>query len=177
MRPVVRAEIIARTGRCARRLQQADRVDRVAAHLVEEGRPQHQRRRGDETIDECEHQPEEEIPLRQQARIEERLLRRQAVHVEHVKTQHRQTGFGADLPGFEPVELAAAVEHELQRSDAQRQAQETEPVEPAPRIALRFRQEGRRAGQRQQTERNIDVENIAPAQVLGDVAAERGPDE
>ena len=112
----------------ARRLQQADGIDRVAAHMVEEGGHQHHRRRAHEAIDEREYQAEKEIALRQQARIEERLLRRQAMHVEHVKAQHSEAAFCDDFPGFEPVELPAAVEHQLQRTDAQRQAQESEPV-------------------------------------------------
>ena len=46
-----------------------------------------------------------------------------------------------------------------------------------PGIARRLGQENRRAGKRQQAERHVDIKNIAPAQVLGHVAADRRTDE
>ena len=52
-----------------------------------------------------------------------------AVDEEEIEADDRQDRLGDDLAGVEPAHVLAAVEHHLQRADAERQRQEAEPGE------------------------------------------------
>ena len=155
----------------ARRLQQADGIDRIAAQVGQERRHQHDRRHGEQPVQEYEHQADEEVALHDEPRIEERIARGQAVHREQVQAQRRQPGLDHDLGGFEPVEAPP-------RSSIICSA-------PMPRASVRKpNQSSRRPGSRSVSGTNarmpssasspnghVDVEDVAPAQVLGEIAA------
>ena len=63
--------------------------------------------------------------------IDEGVFRRQHMDDEDPEAGQRQAELDPDLGGREPVDLGAAVEHQLQRADAERQHGEAEEVEAA----------------------------------------------
>jgi len=100
---------------------------------------------------------------------------RQRMREEVIETDAGDDELGDDLVGFEPVELLAAVERELQRADADRERDEAEPVEPARVIQLGLVHEDDLAEHRQQPERQVDEEHPVPGIGFGEPGAERGP--
>ena len=76
---------------------------------------------------------------------------------------------------FEPAELLAAVEHHLQRADAERQAQEAEPGERHVAPGRRFAHEDPEARGSEDAEWQIDEEHPPPRIGVGEPAAERRP--
>ena len=68
-----------------------------------------------------------------------------------------------DLAGAEPVELLAAVEQDLQGADREAQGAEAEPVELRTRIPPGVRQEDGHAEEGEDADRQVDVEDVAPA--------------
>ena len=162
----------------ARRLQQTDRVNREAAHVLQERRHQHDGRDGEQSVQEDEQEADEEIALGHQARVEEGLARGQAVHHEEIETQDGESRLQEDFGRFEPVLPAAAVEHQLQGADAEGQGEKAEPVERVlPGSRLVSGTKPAMPSMRDQAEGDVDVEHVLPARVLRDVAAQRGSEE
>ena len=52
------------------------------------------------------------------------------MHHEQIKAEAGEHGLDDDLPRREPVQVLAAVQHQLQGADAGGQYRETQPVEP-----------------------------------------------
>ena len=73
----------------------------------------------------------------------------------------------------EPVLVVAAVQHHLQRADAGAEHDEAEPVEAQMALAVGIVHEQQQPERRQQAERQVDVEHVAPVVDLGEIAAER----
>ena len=79
---------------------------------------------------------------------------------------------GDDLVGFQPAELLAAVERELQRADGDRKRGEAEPVEAQLEVLLRLVHEDDEAEHGEDAERQIDEEHPVPGIGLGQPGAE-----
>ena len=79
---------------------------------------------------------------------------------------------------LEPVVALALLEHELQRSEPGGQQAEADPVDAALglRDVLRIRDERERHQERDDADRNVDVEDQRPAGVVDDPTAERRAD-
>ena len=78
----------------------------------------------------------------------------------------------------EPVLLLALVEHELQRADADRQHADAPVVDRRDSLpqVRRIEDEQLRHDERRDADRNVDVEDPAPAVVVGQPAAEHRPE-
>ena len=84
-----------------------------------------------------------------------------------------EDGLGDDLVRGEPVLVLAVVQHQLQAADPDRQHAEAKPVEAQTLLRAAARQEDHQAGGGEQTERQVDVEDVAPTVGLGEPAADR----
>ena len=135
----------------------------------------HQREAGHHEDADHEHQQDagREIDVPEQRRPDQRLARGRHVDQEKIKSQAGEHGLGDDLLRGEPVLVLAAVQHQLQGADADRQHAEAEPVEAQTLLRSAARQEDHQAGGGEQTERQVDVEDAAPAVGLGQPAADR----
>ncbi len=82
-----------------------------------------------------------------------------------------------DLRRAEPVLVGAPVHHQLERADENGERAETEEIERSlpPAGVVGHEAQEREDGQR--PDRDVDVENPAPGEVLGEPAAERRPDD
>jgi hypothetical protein len=75
---------------------------------------------------------------------------------------------------FEPADLLAAVEHQLQGADPGCKCKKTEPVEPAAGAFFALLHEGDQSDDRENTHWQIDEKYPVPAVVVGEPGAERG---
>ena len=82
---------------------------------------------------------------------------------EQVERRGADDGLDHDLAGAEPVEFFAAVQHHLPGSDRQAQRSEAEPIQLAHRVARRVGKKGRDAEEGEDADRQVDVEDKAPA--------------
>ena len=91
-----------------------------------------------------------------------------------------------DEMAIEPVVALAAIEHDFEAGEADRDERDTDTVDPqlaaAPRLTpflgelRRVLNQPARKQQRHQSDRDVDEENPAPREVVGDPSAERRPD-
>ncbi len=81
-----------------------------------------------------------------------------------------------DLGRLEPVAVGAAVEHELQGADADRQEGEAVEIELAD-AAHGVGHEQDDASQGGEADRDVDVEHPAPVEVVGEVSADGRADD
>ena len=79
---------------------------------------------------------------------------------------------GDDLVGFQPAELLAAVERQLQRSDRDRERGEAEPVEAQGLVLFGLVHEDHEAEHGEDAERQIDEEHPVPGIGFGQPRAE-----
>ena len=77
-----------------------------------------------------------------------------------------------DFARAEPVQQLAAVEHQLQRADRDAQSAKAEPIELRAGVVRRLRQKDDDADEVENADRQVDVEHVAPAVILGQPAAE-----
>ena len=94
---------------------------------------------------------------------------------EIVDADHRDDGLDDDLVRFEPADLLAAIERELQRADAGSQRKEAEPVELQAVVRRRLVHQEQDAERREQAEWQVDQEHPVPGVGVGQVGAERRP--
>ena len=113
----------------------------------------------------------EKLRSRKRRWIEEGVARRRRVDDEHPEAGDKQAEFDKDLGRLEPVELFAAVEHQLQGADGDREKREAEEIE-SPDALGRLGHEEEDAGSGQQSDRQVDVETPAPAEIFGQPGAE-----
>ncbi len=91
---------------------------------------------------------------------------------EIIEPDRRDDELDHDLVGFEPAELLAAVEGQLQRADRDRERAEAEPVEAQIEILLGLVHEDDQAQHREEAERQIDEEHPVPGIGLGQPGAQ-----
>ena len=120
-------------------------------------------------------QPRDEVPVPEQRELDERLRRRQRVGEEIIEADACDDEFGDDLVGFQPAELLAAVERELQRADADCERGEAEPVEAQLRVLAGLVHEDDEAEHGEDAERQVDEEHPVPGIGLGQPRAQRRP--
>ena len=99
--------------------------------------------------------------------------RRQRMREEIIEADGRDDEFGDDLVGFQPAELLAAVERQLQRADRDRERGEAEPVEAQALVLLGLVHEDHEAEHGEDAERQIDEEHPVPGIGFGQPRAER----
>ena len=92
---------------------------------------------------------------------------------EEIEADNREHRFDDDLARAEPALVLAAIEHHLQRADAERQGQEAEPGEGLVAAGVALGHEGGEAEHGEDAERQIDEKHPAPGIVLSQPAAER----
>ena len=117
-----------------------------------------------------------EVAVDEQAPVEERLAVGDGVDQEHPRGGDGDAHFEQDLGRVEPVELGAAVEHDLQRADGQGEEAEAEEIELA-EAAHRVGHEQQDAGECSHADRHVDVEHPAPVEVVGEVGADDRADD
>ena len=81
---------------------------------------------------------------------------------EQVERRDAEDGLDDDLAGAEPVELFAAVQQDLEGADRQAQAGEPEPIQLR-RLSRRALQKDCHPEEGEKTNRQVDVEDEAPA--------------
>jgi hypothetical protein len=99
-------------------------------------------------------QPDHEVAVAEHAHVEKWLGRGQAVRDEQIVAEQRERRPDQDLVGLEPVQPLAAIERQLGRRDRDRERDEAEPVEPAPRLAAALGHERQAAEQGDDAERH-----------------------
>ena len=95
------------------------------------------------------------------------------VHGEQVKPSSRDRRFDPDLARIEPVLQLAAVEQQLQGADPQAQREESEDVERLAMDVAAVADEDEDPKRTQHADRQVDVENPAPAVTWSKPTAER----
>ncbi len=159
--------------KAARRQDVAGGDHRVAQQALQEGRQEGQGRQEDDADDEDEQQAGHQVAVAEQIRVEERPVCGQGVDHEQIEAETHHDRLEHDLARREPVERLAAIQHQLQGADREAEQAKAEPVERPPAIAQGLRHEGEDAEQRQDAERQIDVEDPAPVVEIGQIAAQR----
>ncbi|MPL60705.1 hypothetical protein SDC9_06266 [bioreactor metagenome] len=149
---------------------------RIAEQARQHRRQQRQRGEQDDADDEDEHEPGGEVAVEEHPRVEERVLGTDDPDHEDPESRERDGELDPDLGRVEPVDLAAAVEHQLQRANPDAERSEAEEVE-LPQPPAHLRQVGHAARERHRPERHVDVEHPPPVEGLGQVAAEGGADD
>src|SRR5476651_2529975 len=91
---------------------------------------------------------------------------------EIVEADRRYDGLDPDFAGTEPAYLLAAVEHELQRADADPQSDETGPVEAQMRLQFGLVHEGQQAEHGDDADRQVDQEDPMPGVIVGQPGAD-----
>src|SRR6266480_682716 len=76
------------------------------------------------------------------------------------------------LAGTEPVLLLAAVEQDLEDANGHTQRAEAKPIELLSRVARRVPQKDGHAEKSENADRQVDIEYVPPAVILGQPAAE-----
>src|SRR6202048_4143476 len=97
------------------------------------------------------------------------------VHGEKIEAEPRDRRLDPDLARMEPVLQLAPVEHQLQGADPQAQGQESDEIERLAMHVAGLADENENAQRAQHADRQVDVEDPAPAVVIGQPAAERRP--
>jgi hypothetical protein len=149
--------------------------DRVIHEILKIGGLQRQRGVIGEADDRDEENAGREVAIAEQRRPHEGLVRGEGMDEEQVECRGGDDGLDDDLAGAEPVELFAAVQQDLQGADRQAQGAETEPIQLRRGVPCRLGQKSRHAEEGKDTDRQIDVEDIAPTIGLGQPAAEHRP--
>ena len=143
---------------------------------LQQRRQQHHRGEVQHAVDRHQHEADRVVAILQETRVQERLVRGEAVKQEHVERHGGDQAFDDDLGRVEPVEPNAAREHELDRGERDRQRDEAGPVEPRlPGRSIGAQRE-LHADQCRDTDRHQHVERPAPAVGLRQVAAEDRPE-
>jgi hypothetical protein len=122
-----------------------------------------------------EHQAGHEIAVAEDLEAHERIVGRQRVGEEEIEARNREHEFGDDLGGGEPSNLFAAVEHDLQRPNADRKRHEPEPIEAPAVLRRRLVHENHQADHGQNADRQVDQKDPMPAVLVGEPSAERRP--
>ncbi len=94
---------------------------------------------------------------------------------EEVEADRRDDCLDDDLGGIEPADLLAAIEHQLQRADADRERDEAEPVEASFRVLGSLVHEDHEADHGEDADRQVDEEHPVPAVVIGEPGAQGRP--
>ncbi len=124
----------------------------------------------------AEHDSHRQLAALQDPQVHDRVLRRELVPHEGDERHGADDGVRRDLARVEPVEPLAALQHDLERADAGRQQQQPDVIDALGLLLKpRVLDEAERERQRQHADGNVDVEDPWPAERVGDVAAERGP--
>src|SRR6266478_2941871 len=112
----------------------------------------------------------------QQVPVEKRaLVGGYRVHGNQVEAEAGDRRLEPDFARIEPVLQFAAVEHQLEGADPQAQRQEPEEIERFAMHVAGLAHENQDAQRAQRADRQVDVEDPAPAVLIGQPAAERRP--
>ena len=114
------------------------------------------------------------IAVAKQGRSDEGLVAGKNVNHEQIESQSGQDRLGDDFARGEPVQQLTPVQHQLQRCHSQAERGETEKIESQIRGSPRPGQRQIEPGQGQRADRQIDVENPAPAVIIGQKPPQRG---
>src|SRR4029077_15897517 len=96
---------------------------------------------------------------------------------EHREGYARHQRLADDLDGVEPVELLAAIEHELEGADGEGKTREAQQIEWPASIMDAVSHQHEDAEGTQKTDRQVDVEDPAPGELIGQPAAQRWADD
>ena len=120
--------------------QIAGREDRIADDVLHEGRHKRHGAEQNDADDDHEQAAGDEIPIAEQLEANEWRLRGERMSEEEIEGGRRDHRFDHDLVRVEPAKLLAAIKHQLQRADRDREREEAEPVEATQmRLAAAFR--------------------------------------
>ena len=119
-----------------------------------------------------------EVPVGEDAQIEDGLARRQLADDEAEHSDHGHHREGHDQGGVEPVLVLAAVEDELETTEPHHHEHEPERVD-APRLLEigRVEEEGADHDEAEEADGQVDVEDPAPGPVVRDPPAQRRPED
>ena len=121
--------------------------------------------------------PDREVAVAEQVARQERVVVGHHVDQEHREGDARHQRLDDDLDRIEPVELLAAVEHELEAADGDGEQDEAQHVERPPPVVRGVAHQNQDAGSAQEADRQVDVEHPAPGELVGQPAAERRADD
>ncbi|PAV70526.1 hypothetical protein WR25_16387 [Diploscapter pachys] len=161
----------------ARRGDEPGQHHRIAHQCFQHRRQQRQHAEQHGAEEEAEDRSGQEVAILEHADVDERAAGSQCVDDEQIAEEHAQRRLQADFGRAEPVLGLTAIEHQLDRTNRQRQHREAEQVEPRSGSILGFGQKRGQAGKGERADRQIDVEDPAPRQIVGQPPAQRRADD
>jgi hypothetical protein len=126
----------------------------VAEDVLQHRRQEREAGEQDHPDHEDQHKHGDEVRVAKHRRLHERMLAA-ARDVDHEGPDAGEAEVNTDLGRGVPVDLLAAIEHQLERADRDREHREAEEIERAP-VARRPRKEGDQPHERQRPDRQVD---------------------
>ena len=162
----------------AGRQYQARRPRVVAEQLLREDGDQQHAREHAEPDDRDQRAAGGEVPVGEDGEVQDRIARHQLADQEADERHHGDQHHRDDRGRIEPVLALAPVQDELQTAEAGDHQSEAPPVDP-PGFSQIRRVEQERAGheEAEHADRQVDVEDPAPRPLVGQVAADGGPED
>jgi len=154
----------------------------IAELLLRELRDQDRARIKNGADHENHHRAEREIAIAENAEIDHRVLGDGQPHRRPDQPDRGEKAEGADHRVGEPVIVLAAIEHDLETADAERDQRDADIIDAAAAPALGLHP-GRILDQRadrqkgDDADRHVDQEHPAPGVIIGDPAAQSRPDD
>ena len=158
------------------RQHEARRPRVVAQELLREHGDQQHAREHAEADDGDERRARGEVAVGEDGEVQDGIVGHQLADQEARQRAHRDDRHRHDHGRVEPLLALAPVQHELQAPEAHDHQAEAPPVDP-PGLALKRRveQAGLGQGEAEDPDGQVDVEDPAPRPLVGQVAADRGP--
>ena len=168
--------------RGARRQQQSGQQRGVAEPLLRHHRDDHVGRIEDRADPRHHHHADAEIAVLQAAQIDHRLLDHQQPGHAADDPHRRQQREKLDAGRIEPVAVLAAIQHDLQRAEPERDQRQPAIVDVAHMRAIalhpgRILHQLRHGDECEDADRHVDQEHPAPRIVVGDPAPQHRPDD
>ncbi len=117
-----------------------------------------------------------EIAISEQRWPHERFARGEGMHEEKVERRRSDNSLDDDLAGAKPIELFAAIQHDLEGSDREAKHTKAKPVQLRRDVSCSVSQKNGDTEEGEDTDRQVDVEDIAPAVDRGQIAAKHRPE-
>ena len=119
-----------------------------------------------------------ERAIGERAQIDDGMIRHQFANHQRDQPERAEPGENLNVLRRKPIFALPRVEHHLQRSDAQRQESNSPKIDAAVAAlhVMRIEHEPVHQEKREHAHRQVEIKNPAPAVVISDPSAKRGPE-